>query len=142
MEMDVLTMILSFILTGIFYSSLPIIVSAVRKNPISKKKHLLFVIICSIAVYFIFFLIYMIQGEDMIPKITALIIWGNVSYYVGLAILKKRHKLQKIDAFSAVTVSEKHTDTYEVCYCHKCGNKLEPDSRFCSKCGAKIGGLE
>lgn len=140
--MDILTMIISFILTGIFYSSVPIIVSAVRKKTISKKKHLLFVIIASITVYFIFFLIYTIQDQDIVPKITALIIWGNVSYYVGLAILKKHHKLQESDRVSTVEVPEKHTDTYEVCYCHKCGNKLEPDSRFCSKCGTKIGGLE
>lgn len=43
-----------------------------------------------------------------------------------------------VDASQTTIISEGYTDVLKPKYCRKCGNKLFPDSDFCSYCGTQV----
>lgn len=128
-------LIISLIVTILFYGAFPVIFAKTRKETIAKKKykHLCYGI--NIVVLFIFAII---NGTF---NIAPYILWTWVFSKYGMKVLGTKGLMPDSDYLedSPVYLNQQETPNAEtISYCRKCGNKLFDDSSFCNKCGTKV----
>ena len=73
--------------------------------------------------------LFTIETFDIINVVMVLFWWAIIS--------KALWQAYQVERLRHIILQEKRKES-EIIYCSKCGNKLDSDSQFCFKCGAKI----
>lgn len=119
---------ISFMVTILVYGAFPIIFSIFRKAPITKKKYkILCYGINLIGLLFFLLLNGVVSGGPYL-------LWTWIFSNYGYKKLKKDGLILEEGEFIE-NLSEK---TDKICYCRKCGAKLNVHSNRCHKCGTEI----
>ena len=125
----VLALLISLIVTLIVYGAFPIIFAKMRKTPITRKKYRYLCFGINIVGIIFFFL-----WNDN-ASVGPYVLWTWIFSNYGVKILEAKGLLSDV-----ATTEEENIEVVnnKICFCRKCGTRLEADSRFCRKCGTEI----
>lgn len=127
-----LVLIVSLVLTLFVYGAFPIIFAKVRKNPITKKKYKT-LCYCINIIGIVFFVAFNGSAVSGGPYL----LWTWIFSNRGLKTLDAKGLL--LDSSSTEETVAVVTEKYDkVCFCRKCGLKLDENSSFCRKCGTEV----
>lgn len=127
-----LVLVISLVLTLFVYGAFPIIFAKVRKTSITKKRYktLCYCINIIGIVFFVAFNGAAVSGGPYL-------LWTWIFSNRGLKTLDAKGLL--VDAIQTEeNINETPTITDKICFCRKCGARLEDNSRFCRKCGTEV----
>ena len=127
-----LVLILSLIVTLFVYGAFPIIFAKVRKTPITKKKYKT-LCYCVNIIGIVFFVAFNGSAVSGGPYL----LWTWIFSNRGLKSLEAKGILAD-SMQSEENMAEAPKIADKICFCRKCGEKLEDNSRFCRKCGTEI----
>ena len=139
-QFNLVTILANLLVTVAVYS-LPIIIYrfAIRKKPVEKKKAKRITIIYGIIAFILMsILIFAANGEGAAGG--AILLWSLVNYRVLVGGEKKQKisPVSELERLGAASDPSQEDDLPAITFCHKCGNKLMPNSLFCNKCGARV----
>jgi hypothetical protein len=151
MDIIILEMVLSSLLTIATYLFIPALL--IRRNKRTTKKKLLLVTIANGCLVFILWNVFrVVTNQEPNTNVTPAWLWSAIGY----ALMKKRLyvetvneevpyisvegdspvKEQKVDISPAVEpIDNMQTTTTKTKYCHKCGKEIDNKSKKCSGCG-------
>lgn len=154
-------LVISLIITIAIYS-LPIVIYryGIRKRPIGKKKAKKITIVYGVIAFFVMsLLIIQLKGDSAAGG--AILLWSYVNYRVLTggkssqqpddAMETEKENLADKGSMFIYEAGENKPRVGEnegvetiqqidvnIIFCHKCGNRLVPNSMYCNKCGTKI----
>ena len=126
-----LVLVISLIVTIFVYGVFPIIFAKVRKTPITKKKYKT-LCYCVNIIGIVFFVAFNGAAVSGGPYL----LWTWIFSNRGLKNLQTKGLLSGVTKTENTTVVTEERD--KICFCRKCGSRLDDDSRFCRKCGTEI----
>lgn len=127
-----LVLVISLVVTLFVYGAFPIIFAKARKTPITKKKYKT-LCYCINIIGIVFFVAFNGSAVSGGPYL----LWTWIFSNCGIKTLEAKGLLIDSVETEGVTVTV-NEDTDKICFCRKCGSKLDENSKFCCKCGTEI----
>jgi len=128
--------IFSISITLLFYGAFPMLFAIFRKSPITKKKYRGLCFGVNVAPMILFMIL-----SARVSTGGPYFLWTMVFSAWGAKILKSKGLLETYTSRPAnrpAIPKAAVADGFQICFCRKCGGKLEVGSSTCHKCGTEI----